>query len=82
MIRNLFVGHIVKKEDIDAVKVSFDANSEKVFVTFDHSQNINAETRQDWETKHCSIPGKTLTDVYKAVKMRKMNIPTRIAVMK
>ncbi|XP_055295310.1 probable ATP-dependent RNA helicase spindle-E [Sitodiplosis mosellana] len=80
-IRNLFVGPIVKKEDINDVKISFD-NSEKVFVTFDHSQSINADTRQDWDTKHCSIPGKTLTDVYKAVKMRKMNMPTRIAVMK
>lgn len=81
-IRNLFCDIVVKKEDINNVKVSFDSNSEKVFVTFDHCQSINNETRTDWDTQSCSIPGKTLTEVYKAVKMRKMNMPTYITVMK
>lgn len=81
-IRNLFVGTVVEKEDINDVKISFDANSEKVFVTFDRYQRINDEGRKDWDTKNCSIPGKTLTEVYKAVKMRKLNMPTSISVIK
>lgn len=80
-IRDLFKNTVVDPKDINCVKVSFDANSEKVFVTFDTSQDICGDNRSDWDTKHCSIPGKTLTEVYKAVKMRKMNMPTRIPLM-
>lgn len=78
-VRDLFRNTVVDSKNIDRVKVSFDGNSEKVFVSFDVSQNN--EFGDDWITKHCSLPGKTQTEVYKAVKMRKMNMPTRIKVM-
>lgn len=81
-IRNIFRDQVVDKEDLDCVKISFDENSEKVFVTFDMNKNFNEDNRTDWETKHITIPGKTLTEVYKAVKMRKMNMNTCIPVMK
>ncbi|XP_031618969.1 probable ATP-dependent RNA helicase spindle-E [Contarinia nasturtii] len=80
-IRNLFLDTVVSKEDLDGVKISFDA-SEKVFVTFERLQDICDNRRNDWDTKQCSIPGKALTEVYKAVKMRKINLPTSIGVMK
>lgn len=81
-IRSQFIDTVVKKEDINNVKISFDANSEKVFVTFDRCQSIDDDKRIDWDTNQCSLPGKTLTEVYKAVKMRKMNIKTQITVLK
>lgn len=81
-IRNLFLNTVVEQENLNDVKVSFDANSEKVFVTFDICRKFDGDVRNDWDTKHCSIPGKTLTEVYKSVKMRRMNMPTRIDVMK
>lgn len=81
-IRNIFRNTVVDEEHLDGVKITFDGNSEKVFVTFENCQSISGDVRSDWDTKHCSIPGKTSTEVYKAVKMRKMNMPTRIKVMK
>lgn len=80
-IRNLFLGTVVEKADLNSIKVSFDANSEKVFVTFDKVKNGNTDVRTDWETRHCSVPGKALTEVYKSVKMGKMHMSTRIGVM-
>ncbi|XP_031619138.1 probable ATP-dependent RNA helicase spindle-E [Contarinia nasturtii] len=81
-IRNLFRTTVVDEEDINRVKVAIDKNSEKIFVTFDMDQLIDVDMRTDWDTKHCSIPGKTLTEVYKSVKMRRMNMPMKIDVMK
>ncbi|XP_055302653.1 probable ATP-dependent RNA helicase spindle-E [Sitodiplosis mosellana] len=82
-VRALFQNTVVAADNINSVKVSFDANSEKVFITFEGvSQGVCSDNQNDWDTKLCSIPGKTLTEVYKAVKMRKMNMPTRIPLMK
>lgn len=81
-IQRLFSNTVIDEENIGCVKVSFDKDSEKVFVTFDISQSFNDGVRSDWDTQRCSIPGKTLTEVYKAVKMRKMRMPTNIGVMK
>lgn len=81
-IRNLFQNTVVDENNIDSVKVSFDTNSEKVFVTFDTCQELCNDIRMDWDTRESTIPGTTLTEVYKAVKMRKMNMPTRIPLMK
>lgn len=81
-IRNLFKDTVVKKEDLNTIKVSFDSNSEKVFVTFDSHTNVGDAVRTDWETRNSSVPGKAITEVYKAVKMGKIRMPTRIGVMK
>lgn len=80
-IRDLFRDTVVDAENIDRIKISFDPNSEKVFVTFEHLHQFD-DDRIDWETKRCSLPGKVLTEVYKAVKMRKMNLSSHIYVMK
>lgn len=81
-IRNLFRETVVDSKNIDRVKVSFDGMSEKVYVTFDVSQNNECHRQDDWITRHCSLPGKTQTEVYKAVKMRKMKMPVCIKVMR
>lgn len=81
-IRDVFADTVVKKGDIDSVKVSFETNSEKVFITFDQSRSSKEANRNDWDTQRCTIPGKTLTEVYKAVKMRQMNLFINIGVMK
>lgn len=81
-VQNLFRNTVVDEEDIGCVKVSFDNDSEKVFVTFDIDRRVNDGQRSDWLTQRCSIPGKTLTEVYKAVKMRKMRMSTHIVVLK
>lgn len=81
-IQNLFRNTVVSEDDIGCVKISFDHNSEKVFVTFDIDRSVNDEKRSDWVTQRCSIPGKTLMEVYKAVKMRKMRMPSYIEVLK
>lgn len=81
-IQRLFRNTVVDEANIGCVKVSFDKESEKVFVTFDVNQSFNDGVRTDWDTQRCSLPGKTLTEVYKAVKMRKMRMPSHIAVMK
>lgn len=81
-IQNLFRNTVVDEEDIGCVKVSFDNDSEKVFVTFDIDHNGNDGDRKDWMTQRCSIPGKTLMEVYKAVKMRKMRMHTHVEVLK
>lgn len=81
-IRDLFKNTVVDEENLDSVKISFDTNSEKVFVTFDTNQGVCSDNRYDWDTKQCSLPGKTLPEVYKAVKFRKMNLSTRIPLMK
>lgn len=81
-IRELFRGLVVDDDNVDSIKVSFDPNSEKVFVTFDGLQRIIDDATPDWESKRCSLPGRTLTEVYKAVKMRKMNIHCQVYVMK
>lgn len=81
-IRNLFRNIVVDEENIGSIKVSFDGDSEKVFVTFEDHQKFTENERSDWDTKRCSIPGKTLPEVYKAIKMRKKRMATDVFVMK
>lgn len=81
-IQNLFRNTVVDEEDIGCVKVSFDNDSEKVFVTFDIDGKANDDDSSDWLTHRCSIPGKTAMEVYKAVKMRKMRTTTQLEVLK
>lgn len=80
-IQNLFRNTVVDENDIGCVKVSFDKDSEKVFVTFDIDRRVSDGARIDWQTQRCSIPGRTMMEVYKAVKMRKM-CKTHILVLK
>lgn len=81
-IQNLFRNTVLNETDMGCVKVSFDNESEKVFVTFDVSQCGGDAGQNDWDTRRCSIPGKTLIEVYKAIKMRKLRMLSSIAVMK
>lgn len=81
-IQNIFRNTVVDDEHIGCVKVSFDRCSEKVFVTFDIDRSVNDGKRTDWLTQRCSIPGKSLMEVYKAVKMRKMRMATHIPILK
>lgn len=81
-IQNFFRGTVIDEEDIGCVKVSFDNDSEKVFVTFDIDGSASDAVNDDWLTHRCSIPGKTVMEVYKAVKMRKMRMPTQIEILK
>lgn len=81
-IQQIFRNTVVDEDDIGCVKVSFDTDSEKVFVTFDIDRSVNDGDRKDWMTQRCSIPGKTLMEVYKAVKMRKMRMSTHVEVLK
>lgn len=77
-IKNVFRNTIVKEENLHLVRVSFDKNSEKVFVTFDTEVECAGENRK----KICSIPGRILPEVYMAIKMRQLKIIAKIPVMK
>lgn len=79
-IQNLFRNTVVDEEDIGCVKISFDNDSEKVFVTFDIDRGTNDD--KHWETHKSTIPGKPIMEVYKACKMRKKRMPTQIEVLK
>lgn len=72
-IKQLIGNSIVDNSDMHNVKVSFDDQSEKVFVTFHNNT---------WATQRTKIPGKAAVEVYKMVKMRKLNMPRTIRVMK
>lgn len=85
-IRQLYVGSIKKLltdqfADEKHVQIAFDLNSERVFVTFDQEHNQQT-LGNDWVTQRSTIPGKIVTDVYKAVKLRKLHIPSFIRVLR
>lgn len=79
-IKQLIGNGIVDKDDMHKVKVSFDAQCERVFVTFKQHDNGNAGAH--WMTRRSKIPGKIATEVYKAIKMRKLRMPRKIRVMR
>lgn len=78
-IKDLLIGTVVDKYKAETVKIAFNENSERVFVSFS-SDKLNLEGR-DWDTHCATIPGKILTEVYKAVKMKKLQMPANIKVM-
>lgn len=79
-IQNLFLDVVNSREESNNIKISFDGDSEKVFVTFD-SEKCLADTRNHWETMHATIPGRISAAVYKAIKMRQARIPMQIAML-
>lgn len=74
-IRNFFKDTVVDEQDLDKVRISFDKNSEKVFITFDSEKQYNDEAGNNWITHRYYIPGRTQPEVYKALKMRTMKMP-------
>lgn len=77
-----FRNTVIDDNNFDCIKVSFDKDSEKVFVTFDINKSVDDSNQFDWESKQSTIPGRIISEVYKSVKMRKSRIPFRISVMK
>lgn len=79
-IKELFADSVIDRRALNDLKVSFDETSEKVFVTFE--QRFRGDHQQDeWESHNVTIPGRIATEVYKAVKMRKLRIPMTIQTM-
>lgn len=77
-IKEFFVtNNVVKEENLVDVKVAFQDGAEKAFVTFRNSQKENHKL----EYGLACMPGKIMPEVYKAVKLRKLNIPCNIDVM-
>lgn len=74
-IKELLLGHVIHQNAMSDVKVHFDKGTIKVFITFADKQNNDGQ-HQDWVTHRASIPGRIVTEVYKAVKMRKLKFPT------
>lgn len=58
-IKKLFCENFIAKSDLDCVKLSWDSNPTKIFVTFDTNRNDD---------------DKISLEVYKAVKLRKLRI--------
>lgn len=81
-IKDIFKGTVIDENNLDRVHISIDKNSEKVFVTFDTEITCDGVSRRDWETKSCSIPGRTVPEVYKAIKMRQLKMDMRIDLMR
>ncbi|XP_034488206.1 probable ATP-dependent RNA helicase spindle-E [Drosophila innubila] len=71
-IKELFAETKIKPDKID---VTFQHGSEKIFVTFkqDEDESETANTIQ--------VPGRVMTEVYKAVRMRFQNVNRRLLVM-
>lgn len=81
-IKKFFADTIVDERDLDRVRVSFDKNSEKVFITFDSEKQYNNEEGNNWITHRYYIPGRTQPEVYKALKMRSMKLANfRVSVL-
>lgn len=80
-IKELLIGKVIQKSNAANVKVAFGENSERVFITFEPPAASNT-VEKDWITHRSSIPGKILTEVYKAIKMRKTQKQVTIKVLK
>lgn len=80
-IKELMVPYVVDRESISDLKVTFDDNTEKVFLTF-RQKFGNDGKHEDWETHNASIPGRILTEVYKAVKTRKLRMNNSLKVLR
>lgn len=71
-IKELFLEAKIKPDKMD---VTFQHGSQKIFVTFKHDDDEN-------ETINAvQVPGRVMTEVYKAVRMRAQNINRRLFVM-
>lgn len=79
-IKSLFQDLATSREEMDNIKVSFDDDSEKVFVTFD-SEKCLTDARNHWESMNATIPGRISPAVYKSIKMRQTRIPMQIAML-
>lgn len=79
-IKQLIGNGIVDEADKRSVKVSFGAQSERVFVTFEPPSN--GVKGDHWMTNRSKIPGKIGIEVYKAIKKRKLRTPQKIRVMR
>lgn len=80
-IKELMVPYVVDRNSMGDIKVTFDESTEKVFLTF-RQKFGNDGKYEDWETQNASIPGRILTDVYKAVKTRKLRMNTSLKVLR
>lgn len=75
-IKDLFIKHKVT-DDPKKIKVAFDVGSQKVFVTFRTDGKIDDQK----EYGVACQPGFVITEVYKAIKMRNLRLPTKICVI-
>lgn len=72
-IKDMFTDIIPLKD----IKVNFDDNSQRVYVTFSN----NDKYREMSSNLVDLMPGRVLTEVYKAIKMRKLKANTTISIM-
>lgn len=73
VIKDIFVKNgIVDGEHPEDVRVMFDEGTEKVYVTFKSMMQNRGWNKCDYGVE--CMPGKIETEVYKAVKMRKLRI--------
>lgn len=78
-IRNVFIENgIVPIEMAKCIHVSFDAGSNKTFVSFKYDENAV----YCYENGNELMPGKVCPEVYKSLKMRDLRIPTEFWIMK
>lgn len=84
-IKELFKDVHISPKNID---ISFQSNSERVLVIFKNNfenddneyENITMNT-ENYENVHVKMPGDVCTEVYKALRMRHLNMPTVFNVM-
>lgn len=65
-IKEIFIGHgVVDRKDADRIRVTFDPNSNKMFITFEAHKNKQKENL---------MPGNVSMEVYKALKLRDLKL--------
>lgn len=65
-IKEIFIGHgVVDRNDADRIRVNFDPNSNKMFITFKEQKIKNKENL---------MPGSVCMEVYKALKLRDLKL--------
>lgn len=65
-IKDIFIGHgVVDRNDADCIRVTFDPNSNKMFITFEVQKIKNKENL---------MPGSVCMEVYKALKLRDLKL--------
>lgn len=76
-IKDIFVRNgVVNSEDADNIRVSFDEGSNKVFVTF------KCNSSRHYENGDETMPGQICTEVYKALKMRQLNMKSEVWIIR
>ncbi len=66
VIKEKFVDKSVCRNK-EQIKITFDSNSSKIYVTFNSNQMIDDPERENWNS---IVPGKVVAEVYKAIKYR------------